>query len=145
MENRKKIIVNKEFQYRYIGNILVPIIILQIILWSSVQYFFHKMKTLGINSNFQADHPFFKFVEVQKNDLSLILLIAGLAMTISLLIWSIYMSHRIAGPLVKFENLLESLNSLEDAKGKKLEFRKNDYFKSTANQYNNFIERISKK
>ncbi len=142
MENRKKIIVNKEFQYRYIGNVLVPVIILQVILWGSVQYFFNKMKNLGLNSGFQENHPFFKFVEVQRSDLSLIILFAGIAMTIALFVWSIYMSHRIAGPLVKFENMLSQLQNLEEAKTKKLVFRQNDYFKSLAQKYNDFVERL---
>jgi len=54
---------------------------------------------------------------------------------------SLYVSHKIAGPLYKLRSAMENFTSSREYK--KIYFRKSDYFAELANSYNELTEKIS--
>jgi len=79
---------------------------------------------------------------LEKNKQTLIILLAVWQTGYILLVFilSIFFSHRIAGPIFKLTKFLK--NSRKGGKPEVLYFRKNDYFKEVADEYNATMDSI---
>ena len=121
---------------------VIPVLVSLGIFWLSTEYFFYKMLELGRNSNLQAEHPFYTFISVQKKDLSTIIFLGGLFLSMIIIFWGLILSRQIAGPILKLQIYLDKINTLEGLE--KLSFRKNDFFQEISASFNAFILRIKK-
>jgi hypothetical protein len=139
---RKTYLINKNFQFKFCLFLMIPILLSQLIFWVCIEYFFHKMITLGQSSNLPAGHPFYSFISVQKNDLTIIVLLASIALAVGIFIWGILLSHRISGPLYHLKKYLDESNPEEI---RPLKFRKNDFFQEIPESFNKFVKRFSDK
>lgn len=146
MENKKikrKLIINKEFQYKFGLYLIVPVLLSLSIFWIGLELFFSRMNALGQASSLPADHPFYTFIKIQKTDLSQSILVAGILISIVMLIWGLYVSRRIVGPIKKLQIHLDAISNQEEL-SKELEFRKNDFFQEIPVALNNMVKRIKK-
>ena len=140
---QRKLIIDKEFQYKFGLYLIVPVVVALSIFWISLEIFFRKMIELGQTSALQEDHPFYTFIKIQKQDLNQIVLISGVLISIAMLTWGFYVSRRIVGPLKKLHQHLESVKNYNDLSNE-LEFRKADFFQEIPMALNEMAKRIKR-
>lgn len=138
---RKTYLINKSFQLKFCLFLMIPILLSQLIFWICIEYFFHKMIMLGQTSNLPAGHPFYSFISVQKNDLTLIVLLASIALAVIIFVWGILLSHRISGPLYHLKKYMDEAD-IETVRTRPLKFRKGDFFHEIPESFNKFIKKI---
>ncbi len=142
---RTQWLINKNFQLRFSLYSLAPMMIAVLLFWISVEIFFYKMILLGQKYNLPAGHGYYQLISAQKSELHLIIIITTIILSVVFFIWSIFISHRIAGPFFKMKRYLDNAKSLEEVTQGELFFRKKDFFQEIPEAFNQFIKRISKK
>ncbi len=140
---KRKLIINKEFQYKFGLYLIVPVLLSLSIFWIGLELFFSRMNALGQASSLPVDHPFYTFIKIQKTDLSQSILVAGILISIVMLIWGLYVSRRIVGPIKKLQIHLDAINNQDDL-AKELELRKADFFQEIPLALNEMVKRIKK-
>ena len=139
----RKLIINKAFQYKFGLYLIVPVVISLSIFWIGLELFFRRMSELGQSSSLLEGHPFYVFIQIQKTDLSQSIFIAGVLISLVMLVWGLFVSRRIVGPIKKLQLHLDSIRSQDDL-NIKLEFRKEDFFQEIPITLNEMSERIKK-
>ena len=139
---RNKILIDKPFQLRFVVYSIIPVLLIDLSFWVAIEFYFNKMANEALISGLSKGHDFFKLLHYQKVQFLVVLMYLSFFVGLIMTIWGVYISHRIAGPLRKFEKNLERYSSLEEAKCLPIEFRKDDFFKPLAVSFNKFIQRI---
>ena len=138
MPKRRRIfLINKNFQYRftlYVCSWLIALsLVYPLIINSLFEYFMRYL---------QADPlgPEIAQIDAIKSEIIAFLAILQATMIGMAVFISIFMSHRIAGPLYKLKKFFEeaAAGNLEQV----ITFRKGDYFKELATSYNEMMESI---
>ncbi|MCC2679807.1 MAG: hypothetical protein K0R29_2383 [Pseudobdellovibrio sp.] len=57
--NRKNILINKDFQFRFVLYTFLPTLLSQIVLWLALEVYMNKMVDKGILANLPEDHFYF--------------------------------------------------------------------------------------
>jgi hypothetical protein len=140
---RKNILIDKPFQLKFAMYSIVPILLIDLCFWVAIEFYFNQMANEALIGGLKKEHDFFKLLQYQKVQFIEIIIFFSLVVGLIMTIWSLYISHRIAGPLRKFEKNLIRCNSLDEAKSYPIEFRKDDFFKPLASSFNEFIRKIS--
>jgi len=126
---RKRYIIKKGFQLRFM--IIVIVSMLLIALVTSLSIYSAVMQTLV--AQFHGENlALIKYAVTYK------LFIRSLLLIVAIAIMSVFISHRIAGPVYKFERIIREL-----AQGKKVEefrLRKRDEFYELATAINDLIK-----
>lgn len=102
---------------------------------------FSQFEGLGKEIHLQSDHPFFRLIHLQANQLYFSLAVAFLiSITFSSLI-TLIVSHRLAGPIVRTRMYFQTF--LKDGRLEgKLTFRKGDFFSDLPSLINESIRLI---
>src|SRR5210317_1449252 len=124
-DNRKTLLVNPHFQFRFIGLIVFAVSMVIFIFYLSEVFFFKEMIKKGINANLAEDHIYFELIHSQKIFMNKVFLTTGIIVFIFLTIFGFLLSHRIAGPLHKLNKALEEM--AKEKKISKISFRENDF------------------
>ena len=120
-----KIWINGPFQLKLIGYFVGLFILSTACLYSTTYLFFWNMKNKGLKVGIPEGHIFHQFLEAQKHDLDMLFIGLAAANFVLLLIVTLIISHRIAGPIYKMKQHLQD-PSLKDEPFK---FRQNDFFR----------------
>ena len=126
---RKRYIIKKGFQLRFM--IIVIVSMLLIALVTSLSIYSAVMQTLV--TQFHGEN-----LALIKHAVTYKLFIRSLLLIFAIAIMSVFISHRIAGPVYKFERIIREL-----AQGKKVEefrLRKRDEFYELATAINDLIK-----
>lgn len=140
---RKKLFIDKAFQLRFMVTLLVPILIIDLFFLVAIEYNFRELASQALADGLEKNHQFFKLLSYQKWMFEKSLMVVSGVTALIMLIWGVYTSHRIAGPLKKLENKFNQYQNLAEAKDEKISFRRNDYFQDLPKAFNDFIKRIS--
>lgn len=137
---RGNFLINKKFQLKFAFFVCSWIFVLSmvypIIIYTIFEYFLKGLQTGGGIPTLTADKA--KAIESQVLMLLGVLQLLFLAITFML---SIFLSHRIAGPLYKLRKSME-----EVARGNfdlRITFRKNDHFMEMQDTFNDMIQHLS--
>ncbi len=133
---RKFFFVNPSFQIRFCFYITILVFV------SSLFYPVFIYNTLG--GLFEKIPQEKSAIEEARQHLLVLLSVIQLVYIIIIFIFTIFVGHRIAGPLFKLKNFLISIRSGKQPEV--LKFRKEDYFQDLANEVNvTFRELFSKR
>lgn len=105
-----------------------------------LQYFFIDLIESGIEKNLNHDHIYFNVIYSQQVYFSNFLLLIGVVLTIGTLVWGLYFSHRIAGPLYKLDKYFGDAKNSPGKKLAPLSFRKDDFFQEVSTSINDYLE-----
>ncbi len=139
---RKKILVDKKFQLSFVGYTIIPVILIDLCFWLAIEYHFNNLAHQALQVGLQRGHQFFSLLHFQKTQFISLLFIVSLLIAAIMLVWGIYISHRLAGPLVKFNESLKNYQSIEEAREKPVLFRQKDFFYEISKSFNEFIGRL---
>src|SRR5690606_17371712 len=84
--------------------------------------------------------PMIPFLKKSRQDMLFWLMLMQVCFMLMTFLMSLFMSHRIAGPIFK---LSKSLNGLRNGSLAPIGFRKHDHFQEVATDYNFMIESVS--
>ena len=95
---RKRLLIYPNFQLRLIVGLFVSHLVLISVFFITQTVFFNTYKKLGQQMGLPADHMFFGFVDQQRHKMILFLLVASALVMILGAVYSLVVSHRVAGP-----------------------------------------------
>lgn len=123
---RKKFIVKKNLQFRYTLNVLVMMFFVAVVVSYTLTYsFLSALATPEI------------FLKVLGKNL----IITGIVVTFIIIVFCIFFSHRIAGPLYRFEKYLEGIGESNFTQ-KEIKIRKNDELQELAQELNKMTKAL---
>ena len=113
-----------------------------IILYFSNLYFFQNFEALGNDVGLKADHTFFKFLYIQEKRMFYIFIITYSIMAGFIFLLTLFLSHKIAGPLYRFRIHMREAQKTNLAHQKNISFRKGDFFLELEEEYNLLIKSL---
>jgi len=134
MKKRFKFLVYPKFQLTLIiANIFVMLISFSAILFQ-LDRFYKKMSFMGQEAKITQNHTFFRFLEFQKSSMYSYLLIALIIGILFSLLITFFLSHKMAGPLIRIKSHFENLETKE--KFEPINTRKGDFLKELPDAIN---------
>ena len=144
MQKRKIInyLVYPKFQFTLvIANIVILTFIL-VLIYFSANDAFNQLVDIGKKISFSANHPYFEFVEKSRNMMNLKLRWAfGIAIFLTA-VSSIFISHKMVGPIKKLKDHLFAFSQNHSIG--ELKFRKGDFFNDLPEIVNKSLEKAKK-
>jgi len=142
VNRRKKLLINPDFQVKFIKNLLFLNVAVCTIFYLGHAYFFWEGRELGRSINLPMDHVFFRFLDEQQRTMNVIS-VATMTLVSGLIIaFGLVYSHRIAGPIYRLQKYLRAKSDGTE-KGQ-LFFRQHDYFKEIADSVNDYTNSNSR-
>ncbi len=139
---RTRFFINPRFQTQFIIFMLTISSVSVIAIYTSTWYFFWKLRDMGTLFQIPENHPFFEFIAQQQTLMKQIMITTTAISSFMIISLGILFSHRIVGALSRFENEMNSLNSLENYPG--FHFRKTDFFPELGEAFTKMIQRLTK-
>ncbi len=139
MKRRIRFLVKKGMQFRFLGLILISVLLPTLLVGACLYWLIFSMmaQQLGIPESIAYNLP---PVISRVNGI----LIVGLPVLLLLLLgWGLLLSHRIAGPIYRLERELDRI-AREGDFSVRLKLRRNDELGSVADGINKVLERIEK-
>lgn len=135
---RTKWLVYPGFQFTLLFvNLLLFLAFLAYVFYQ-IQSSFLYMAAIGAKADLAQDHPYYQYLGFQKDMIFRELLIGGGIFVLISFIFTIYISHKLVGPMFRLKTFLE--NYCDKKSGKtKLTFRKNDFFQEIPDLVNKAI------
>jgi hypothetical protein len=144
MQKRKMInyLVYPKFQFTLVvANILILTLIL-VLIYFSANDAFNQLVEIGQKINFSTNHPYFEFVEKSRTMMNLKLRWAfGIAIFLTA-VSSIFISHKMVGPIKKLKDHLFAFS--QNRSTGDLKFRKGDFFNDLPEIVNKSLEKAKK-
>jgi sensor histidine kinase YesM len=134
---RRILLINRPFQIRFAIYVCSWLFVLSVIypmLVSQLYDWFFKYIAADPNG------PMIPFLEKSRHDMLFWLALMQVCFMLMTFLMSLFMSHRIAGPLYK---LRKTMNELRNGSLAKVGFRKNDHFQELSQDYNFMVESIA--
>lgn len=138
IQTRRVFLINKPFQYSILGWFSLLSFILIFIFYSTIWYFFYKLKQDAIAVGLPPGHVFFTFVSEQKLLIDKVFILSSIAALLVTLMGGLILSNKVAGPLYR---LTKHLNGHTKESVTPVKFRKGDYFLEIQEAFNNFLKR----
>lgn len=135
---RKRLLINKPFQYSLMRWYLFFSLILITIFYGSILYFFNNLTAEGVSVGLQPDHVFFHFISEQKKAMDKIFIFSCLFSFTVIWIGGLFISNKVAGPVYRLTQYMMK-NSTSDSSP--IKFRKGDYFIELQDAFNDFIKK----
>lgn len=120
----KNIFINPRFQLKVMSYFFVLFLITTASLYSTTFLFFWRFKQKALTVGIPEGHVFFEFLQNQKQEMDSLFVGLAVVNLFILILTSIILTHRIAGPLSKLKSYLLRTESKETFK-----LRQNDFFK----------------
>jgi signal transduction histidine kinase len=128
---RKKFMVERGFQIRFMAVIIIAMVLIALV--TGMSMYTAVMQTLV--NQFHGES-----LAVIQHAITAKLFVRSLLLIFAIAIISVFISHRIAGPIYKFERIIEALAVGE--KVPEITLRKNDEFYRLARAINDLIRKI---
>lgn len=140
---RRQYLVNPAFQLRFMFYIAIALFLGLLTLYISNFYYYDLLISEGKEIGLDESHPYFEFIEDQRALLNKVFAAVSLLVFLSLMIFGLFLSHRIAGPIYRIERYL-----IEVAAGNEslapVKLRDGDFFPEIAGIVNNTINHFEK-
>jgi hypothetical protein len=139
---RSNYLINPPFQWAMIRWAILISLVNSFISILAFAAFFRRLVIAGVQQSIPYNSPYFQALTQEKSRL---ILIFGLTTFLSVCMitgFGIFISHKIAGPIYRLSRYLKNTDPKKDLPD--LHFRKDDFFKDLADDFNFFKSRIGK-
>ncbi len=112
-------------------------------LWLQVDRQLRAMWDHGVGVGFPKEHVYFAFVTEQRQAFTVAFLVGAVASLVVGLTLTLWMSHRMAGPIARFRRYLQELNRSADRNEhlEELRFREKDFLADLPKLLNQFLRK----
>lgn len=131
-------IINKNFQLSFILHSFIPTFFCFITSYCALVIYFSEAVNDGVSAGLPPEHAYFTLIANQKILLNYFFLINGTASLMFFIIWGIFISHKIAGPLYRLTRFFADGDASNPEK--KLSFRPGDFFQEIPDTINKWRE-----
>ena len=145
MLGEKKFLINIDFQVQFIASLLLISVVSMSIIYLANDYFFHTYMQKGQLLNLPPDHPYFLMIHEQKRFMTKVFLAVALSISSIAIVWGLFYSHKIAGPLYRLQRYFTDAASLNSEIQSKIYFRDNDFFQEVPISINLYIDSVNEK
>lgn len=139
----KNYIIYPTFQFQVMGISLVVAFGVVALIYFRLAQSYQRFFEVGVKAGLQPGSGYFKLLESQKSLVLNDLYWAMLWIFISTFIFSIFISHKMVGPIYRLKKFFADIESSNDVQ--ELKFRKGDFFGDLPQIINETIKRILKK
>lgn len=140
---KKQFLINKRFQFQFMLSVLLICICSMTIIYLANYYFFQSYIHKGIALNLSPDHPYFLMIYEQKNFMTKVYVIVASCLSTISLIWGLFYSHKIAGPLFRLQRYFTHAAVQSEPLSSKIYFREDDYFQEVPESINKYIDSVN--
>lgn len=125
---RKSLLIYPRFQLILIaGNALATVAAMFFVVLQ-LRRALNQLSQLGVNAHLPANHAFFKFIRFEAHELYLYIAIAAGAGLVASALFTLLVSHRLAGPIVRLKSYFATIRKAPPGeRPEPLQFRSNDY------------------
>ncbi|MBI2519659.1 MAG: hypothetical protein HYV97_04555 [Bdellovibrio sp.] len=134
----KSLLIDPRFQFTVIGLFASISLFACAILYTAVHYIFNQFVERGVELGLAKGHVFYQFIEWQKGKFDMAFYIVSLSVFLAITLSGLFLSHRIAGPLLRFKQYLQEEKDKPDVVP--LTFRKGDFFSDLPDLFNKYQE-----
>ena len=124
---RRKLLINPSFQIRFMGYIGLALLIGFTVLYVSNFLYYDLLIDEGNDLGLDSDHPYFGFIEDQRALLTKVYLSLSAVVFVLLMVFGLFLSHRIAGPLHHMQRVMRLVQRSE-GDGARVHLRDGDFF-----------------
>ena len=139
---RKKLLINRRFQLSFLLYTCGISIVIFLFCYISNHLFLWNFDKMGSEAGLPRSHPFYTLLERQSAFLDLTYIVTAVLILITLTVYGLYLSNRIAGSIYRLESFLKG--RLQGKSEGAFRFRKNDYFQELEQPINELVERVKK-
>lgn len=143
---RRKYVINFKFQSAFIRKSFFIAGLMIISQYVALQYIFARFNIYGETLPYDLKRKFYEFLNPQYDTINQTFLVLGLITSISIVVWGLIQSHRIAGPLHNIKLRLKKISkatTTSDLTGfESTQFRRSDYFHELADEYNKALQNL---
>jgi hypothetical protein len=139
---RKKLLVNPKFQLRLMLYLGLATLAGLLVMYISNDLYFDTLASQGEEIGLTRDHPYYAFIEEQRTRLDRVYLAVSVIVFTALMIFMLFLSHKIAGPIYRIETYLERV-AAGDEHMAPVTLREGDFFPEIAGIVNNVIAHFS--
>lgn len=141
--DRKTLLIDRPFQVYFLVYTVGIALTVSLIYFAASRFFFLRFLEQGKDLGLPANHAFFQFLETQQTTLDLALLFASLIVITVLILYGMYLSNRIAGPIYQLKKHLSDYQNGKEYSD--IQFREKDFFPELAQSVNQSIHHAEKK
>lgn len=138
-ERRKKYIVKKKLQYKYLLFVLMAMLIPTLVCGGTLYYFIWQT----VADEIAIPEAIAENLIPALNRVNATIFIVMPLVILLMLVLSVLISHRIAGPVYRLEKELEEINKEEDYT-RRIKFRSKDELQEIADGINKLLDNINK-
>jgi hypothetical protein len=135
---RKIFFIYPDFQLRFIAWLLIPALANAAVLITSLYLIVNRSKEISTTIGLNSDHLFFAFIDMQREYMFWVYLFTTVMLSVLLIVFGLFLSHRLAGPMVKLRNHITNINSGSEVEHVFL--RKNDFFRELLPPLNEHLD-----
>ncbi len=139
---RSRLLIYPAFQLRLIVGLVLSHLVLVGVFFLTQLIFFYYYKAIGQKMGLPADHMFYGFLGQQQQRMAFFFVLASLVVMAMGALYSLLISHRVAGPIVRVMNYLNGYSQAQEPSP--VRFREDDYFLELADAVNQFVSRQGK-
>jgi signal transduction histidine kinase len=139
LKNRKIILINPRFQLAFMAYMVITAMVMIGIFYGANIYFINEFREMGQSIGLASDHVFFEFLDEQNSKLTLFFAVSAAVAFVMLCLASLFMSHRVAGPLYRLSGYMQDICEEKDVD--EVKFRKRDFFPELAEGMNSVMRR----
>ena len=130
----KNYFIYPAFQWKLILMFMLVSLISPLILVFFQLHLFHEQMKTGELSQLPESHPYFVFLKSFQEQFLVMFGFSVLASFVVCFVLGLFVSHKVAGPLVKIRNYFERVGEGEPEA--EIKFRDGDFFQDVAQAYN---------
>jgi len=135
---RLKFFINKKFQLQFLLFVLAPILLSAVAMFICKELMYQEKVAMGQRMGLPAEHGYFELLKYHQSIENQMIIIAFAVTALIFVVWSLLVSHRIAGPIYRFTETLKAAKPNE--KLKPIQFRPNDFFQEIPQTFNEFLK-----
>ncbi len=124
----RKFLINRQFQFRFMGYVMLAVALTLICVYFANSYFFHSYLERGQEMGLPTGHVYYAVLDEQRIFMNKVYLALGSGLIVLFGIWGLFFSHRIAGPLYRLNRVFRDARESGVLDQRQLKFRDNDFF-----------------
>lgn len=136
-------LINPEFQWRFMGYVILTVVFSISIMFISNYLFFESFIAKGEALGLPENHAFFVLIKEQREIMTNIFLFVSVFVSFVIGMWGMFFSHRIAGPLYRLRKYFTDASEANNGKSKlrPIFFRQNDFFLEVPDSINEYLKK----
>ncbi len=140
---RRNYMINPGFQLRFMFYVAFAILVGLYLVYLSNLWYFETVISEGQEIGLDASHPYFEFIEQQRLLLTKTYLTVSAVVFAVLMLFGLFLSHHIAGPLYRITSYMNQIASGETDLPP-VTLRKRDFFTEVADSLNNMLAEMKR-